>query len=339
MSTEPASLIPLMRGSRHVALIGDHKQLPPVITSSVAQQGGFSRSLFQRLIEKQTLPSVMLNTQYRMHPSISAFPSKEFYDTALKNGTVSSEGIVGATFSPPKSRHLSRRQSKVTGQVPSVLFIHHDHWEIAKDRSRANIRELHIAIAILEDLLLSNPEMQGKDIGIIAPYVAQIRMLESMLQTDPDWEEYFREKLGTQRALQMKEIEVKTVDGFEGREKEVIIFSTVRNNSYGQIGFLADRRRMNVALTRAKRALFVLGSMTTLSQGRYGVNRDEPDKDVAKMMIQASGDEWKKFIQFVLAEELFAEFDRPLEYRSVEETLAFERVGETPLMLRSSITA
>jgi superfamily I DNA and/or RNA helicase len=266
----------------------------------------------------------MLNTQYRMHPSISAFPSKEFYNMALKNGTVSDTGAVQSNLSPPRSRHLSRRASKVTGQLPSVLFIHHDHRETALDRSRANYQEMRIAIAILEDLLISNPEMKGKDIGIIAPYIAQIRQLDSVLKTDPGWEESFRERLGDLRALQMKDIEVKTVDGFEGREKEVIIFSTVRNNPWGQIGFLADRRRMNVALTRAKRALFVLGSMTTLSKSRYGSISEDPKKEIAKMVVQSTGDEWKNFIKFVLAEELFTEFDRPSEYRSQEEILAFE---------------
>ena len=270
-----------------------------------------------------------------MHPAISAFPSKEFYDAGLKNGTVSSEGIIGATFKPPESRHLSRRRSKVTGQVPSVLFIHHDNWEVAKDRSRANIEEIRIVIAILEDLLLSNPEMRGKDIGIIAPYVAQIKMLESTLKTDLDWEDRFRERLGDRRALQMKEVEIKTVDGFEGREKEVIIFSTVRNNSYGQIGFLADRRRMNVALTRAKRALFVVGSMTTLSQGRYGDSQENPETNVARMMVQGSGDEWKKFIQFVLAEEIFTGYDRAIEYCSAEEITAFEHAARVPVLRES----
>jgi superfamily I DNA and/or RNA helicase len=264
----------------------------------------------------------MLNTQYRMHPSLSAFPSKEFYNRALKNGTVSDTGAVQSNLSPPRSRHLSRRASKVTGKVPSALFIHHDHRETRRDRSYANVEEIRIAIAIVEDLLISNPEMKGKDIGIIAPYVAQIRALDLTLKTV--WEKSFQERLGPLRALQIKDIEVKTVDGFEGREKEVIIFSTVRNNPWGQIGFLADRRRMNVALTRAKRALFVLGSMTTLSKGRYGSISEDPEKEVAKMVLQSTGDEWKNFIQFVLAEELFTEFDRPPEYCSQEEILAFE---------------
>jgi len=275
----------------------------------------------------------MLDTQYRMHPAISAFPSREFYGESLKNGTVSDTGAISSDLSPPLSRHLSRCTSKETGQVPSVLFIHHDHWETKHNRSRTNVYEMRIVAAILEDLLKLNPEMQGKAIGVIAPYVAQIRILDSILKTDLGWERYFRERLGDVRAVQMKEIEVKTVDGFEGREKDVMIFSTVRNNPWGHIGFLADRRRMNVALTRAKRALFVIGSMTTLSRGRYGSIGVEPAKQVASMMVQATGDEWKNFIQFVLAEELFTEYDSPAEYRSQEEIVEFQRIYNSPTQM------
>jgi hypothetical protein len=204
---------------------------------------------------------------------------------------------------------------------------------MARDRSKANIAEMRIVIAILEDLLWSNPEMKGSDIGVIAPYVAQIRMLNTMLKADSDWEQSFRSKLGEIRALQMKDVEVKTVDGFEGREKDVIIFSTVRNNSYGHIGFLADRRRMNVALTRAKRALFVIGNMNTLSQAKCGRGSDDissqtVEKNVAKWMVRGSGDEWKKYIQFVLLKNLFIEVDHPFEYRSKEEMLEFENVSK-----------
>ncbi|KAG8763510.1 hypothetical protein FRC19_007519, partial [Serendipita sp. 401] len=224
MCTEPASLIPLMHGCRQLALIGDHKQLPPIITSAVAQKGGLSRSLFERLMDEKKYPTIMLNTQYRMHPTISAFPSKNFYNTALKDGTVLPSGA--AILSPPRSRHLSCRKSLQTGEIPSVLFIHHDNYEITIDRSKANLKEISIVMAILEDLLLSNPEMNGKDIGIISPYVAQTRRLESTLKYDPGWAKYFERRLGRSRAVEMKNVEVKTVDGFEGREKDVIIFST-----------------------------------------------------------------------------------------------------------------
>ena len=267
-----------------------------------------------------------------MHPSISAFPSDEFYGRALRDGTISPTGNIPATLTPPQSRHLARRKS-ILGEIPSVLFVHHDNYEINRDRSKANLEEMKIVVAILEDLLLMNPELRGRDIGIISPYIAQTRMLNTMLKEDYAWAESFQDTLGEPRCHEVRDVEVKTVDGFEGREKEIIIFSTVRNNSYGNIGFLADRRRMNVALTRAKRGLFIVGSMTTLSKRLHGADvldaeGEEMEKDVAKMVMHGSGDEWRKYIKFILAKEFFIELNRPIEYRCQEEMYEFEKVAE-----------
>ncbi len=112
--------------------------------------------------------------------------------------------------------------------------------------------------------------MRGTDIGIIAPYAAQIAHLGRLLRDDPGVRAGLTSSLGMYRALEAPKIEVKTVDGFEGREKDVIIFSTVRNNTGGYIGFVSDKRRLNVALTRAKRALFTLGNARTLKIGKVG---------------------------------------------------------------------
>ncbi|KAF8583439.1 P-loop containing nucleoside triphosphate hydrolase protein [Ramaria rubella] len=253
MSTEPASLIPLMKGARHVALIGDHKQLPPVIASRKAKNGGLGKSLFERLTEEKTVPSIMLDMQYRMHPSLSRFPSSEFYDFSLRDGTVPSALL------PPTSAHL--QVDPATGHRPSVIFLDHAGGEEMKDRSRVNHNEARIVCAVIEDLLMSNPGMSGHDIGVIAPYAAQISLLERLLKSNKAYRAQLETLLGPLRAMQVGNVEVKTVDGFEGREKEVIVFSTVRNNARGHIGFLADRRRMNVGLTRAKRGLFVVGSV------------------------------------------------------------------------------
>ncbi|KAF8990245.1 P-loop containing nucleoside triphosphate hydrolase protein [Cyathus striatus] len=253
MSTEPASLIPLMKGSRHVALIGDHKQLPPVIISPDAQSGGLATSLFERLMEERTVPSVMLDIQYRMHPSISLFPSLEFYNLSVRDGTVDQFG-------------------NTTGKRPSLIFLDHSGMESRKGRSKVNVTEANIVISVVEDLLLQNPvRLRGEDIGIIAPYVSQIALLTRLLTVDEPYKARFKETLGDHGLLQLSQIDVKTVDGFEGREKDIIIFSTVRNNTGGYIGFLADRRRLNVGLTRAKRGLFVIGNIKTLKTGRnYG---------------------------------------------------------------------
>lgn len=95
--------------------------------------------------------------------------------------------------------------------------------------------------------------MKGSDIGVIAPYAAQIRTIYDKLNSDPDVAGAMQDVLGFHRALEVPDIEIKTVDGFEGREKAVIIFSTVRSNQRGYIGFLADWRRLNVGITRARR--------------------------------------------------------------------------------------
>ncbi|KAF8176314.1 P-loop containing nucleoside triphosphate hydrolase protein [Pholiota molesta] len=263
MSTEPASLIPIMKGSEHVALIGDHKQLPPVIISHQAKEEGFGISLFERLIEEGHVPSVMLDIQYRMHPNISRFPAKEFYDLALLDGTVDAGGQALPGLEPLNSKHTGHHET----HRPSVIFLDHAGAETYHGRSLQNITEADIVASVVEDLLLNNPHLKGQDIGIIAPYVAQIRLLTRFLNTDAEYRKRFHSVLGP-RAREVSLIEIKTVDGFEGREKEVIIFSTVRNNQSGHIGFLADKKRLNVGLTRAKRGLFVVGSLSTLREGK-----------------------------------------------------------------------
>ncbi|KAH7924454.1 P-loop containing nucleoside triphosphate hydrolase protein [Leucogyrophana mollusca] len=301
MSTEPASLIPLMRGSQHVALIGDHKQLPPVITSREAQLKGLGISLFERLTEEGVVPSIMLDIQYRMHPSISRFPSLEFYNFSLQDGTVDSAGNVPPKLLPPLSSHLE--VDATTGNRPSVVFLDHAGSESAKDRSRVNWNEANIVCSVVEDLLLQNEHLRGEDIGIIAPYAAQISLLTRLLNTDVKYKKRFLATLGDHRAMQLANIEVKTVDGFEGREKEVIIFSTVRNNSSGYIGFLADRRRLNVGLTRAKRGLFVVGSISTLKAGKMAKGRaTESGQGAAR--VGKGAEAWRRYAEYLCEQRM-----------------------------------
>ncbi|KAK0476056.1 P-loop containing nucleoside triphosphate hydrolase protein [Armillaria novae-zelandiae] len=262
MSTEPASLVPLMKGSRHVALIGDHKQLPPVIVSKIAKMNGLNRSLFERLILEGRVPSIMLDIQYRMHPAISAFPSLEFYGTSLLDGTVDSGGNILSRLAPPNSQHLTKDGN---GNRPSVVFLDHAGAESSKDRSPGELeRGSHCG----ERCGGLAADESGDDIGIIAPYAAQISLLTRLFRVNARYRQRFELVLGEHRALQIADIEIKTVDGFEGREKEIIIFSTVRNNAGGHIGFLGDRGRLNVGLTRAQRGLFIVGSISTLKMGR-----------------------------------------------------------------------
>ena len=228
--------------------------------------------------------SIMLDMQYRMHPEISRFPSSEFYARSLKDGTVDSGGNILARLRPPLSEHLVI--NTLTGDRPSVVFLDHDGLEAAKDRSRINVTDAAIVCAVVEDLLRQNDvsltflffgvypqfftrsqDLRGEDIGVISPYIAQISLLNYLLNVDPDRREHFRGMLGAKRVEELAQIEVKTVNGFEGRQKEIVLFSTVRNNAAGALGFLADRRRLNVGLTRARRGLFVIGGLSTLRAG------------------------------------------------------------------------
>lgn len=144
--------------------------------------------------------------------------------------------------------------------------------------------------------------LRGEDIGIIAPYAAQISLLTRMLNTTPAYRTRFEQTLGSHRAMQLANIEVKTVDGFEGREKEVIIFSTVRNNTGGYIGFLADRRRLNVGLTRAKRGLFVVGNISTLKAGKMSQGTTGDGQTFAR--VGKGAEAWRRYAEFLGREKM-----------------------------------
>ncbi|KIL60706.1 hypothetical protein M378DRAFT_193589 [Amanita muscaria Koide BX008] len=302
MSTEPASMIPLTRGSRHVALIGDHKQLPPIIQSRTAHDKGLGVSLFERLTEEGVVPSLMLDVQYRMHPGISRFPSTEFYNLSLIDGTIDAFGNVQPHLYPPNSRHL--RENENTHLRPPVIFLDHGGIESLKDRSRVNHHEAHIVMSVVEDLLLNNPQLDASEIGIIAPYVAQVSLLTRLLKNDVKYKKRFVEVLGEFRTMQLASVEVKTVDGFEGREKEVIIFSTVRNNTGGHIGFLADRRRLNVGLTRAKRGLFVVGSISTLMAGKRSTSQIKQLELGGSKTTGKGAESWKRYAEYLTQQGL-----------------------------------
>ncbi|THH07595.1 hypothetical protein EW145_g3266 [Phellinidium pouzarii] len=321
MSTEPACLIPIVKGCKHLALIGDHKQLPPVVVSPKARDGGLAISLFERLTEEGNVPSIMLDTQYRMHPNISAFPSSEFYDLMLLDGTVNA-GQVMPTLMPLSSSHLVANPE--TGHRPSVIFIDHEGPEATKSKSRVNWTEGYIICSIVEDLLRQNKDLLGENIGIIAPYKSQIGVLTRLLMKD--MQKHFIESLGQDRAVEIANIEIKTVDGFEGREKDAIVFSTVRNNPSGHIGFLADRRRLNVGLTRAKRALFVVGSMSTLEKGKFGWSDSMNGVDDAlgqeMQKVSKGAVAWRNYAQYLTEQNLVLRL-RGILFKSVLGLLPF----------------
>ena len=236
-STEPGCWMPVLRADRLV-LAGDHCQLPPTVLSKQAAKEGLEVSLLERLVgvygDRVTR---RLNVQYRMHDQIMNFSSEQFYD-----GTLQSHGSV--------SGHVLTDLNYVDEQlvtIEPVTFIDSAGagWdeEIEPDGlSKRNIQEAELVLRKITEL--QDAGLRGRDIAVIAPYAAQVRWLR---QNSPN-----------------ERVEIDTVDGFQGREKEAVIISLVRSNPEGEIGFLADARRMNVALTRARRKLIVIGDSATV---------------------------------------------------------------------------
>ncbi len=237
-STEPPCWIPLQRADR-VVLAGDHCQLPPTVISSDAQRQGFGVSLFERIVKLQG-PTVArrLDLQYRMHQQISDFSSAEFYE----QGLVAHESVAAHRLCD-----LSDITTLPLTETP-LEFIDtagagHDEQNEPDGESLFNPGEAEVVERLLQSLVEAG--VPAGDIAIITPYAAQVRWLRQLMTIDG--------------------LEVDTVDGFQGREKEAVIISLVRANPRGEIGFLGDKRRMNVAWTRARRKLIVVGDSATLA--------------------------------------------------------------------------
>lgn len=228
-ATIPSVLIPIAKARKFV-LAGDHKQLPPTILSKKAAP--LEDTLFEKLINKYPDKSILLNTQYRMNKLLMEFPNSEFYNSNLESGKDN------------KNITIKDILEKEADEEPLVFL---DTSKIDKkgekrlkdSKSIINIKEAEIVIKIVN--FYKDLGIKDEDIGIISPYADQVNLIKNKT-----------------------EVEVKTVDGFQGREKEIIIISTVRSNYKGKIGFLADLRRLNVSLTRAKRKLIIVGNKETL---------------------------------------------------------------------------
>ncbi len=231
-TTIPSILIPIAKAHRFI-LAGDHKQLPPTILSPDALK--LEDTLFEDLIEKYPHKSQLLDVQYRMNSLLMDFPNKTFYDNSLK------------TYSKVKDINLSEiskiDEEDVFSFIDTSQLDNNKEKHLKDSKSIINPLEADICIKLL-DYYLDNG-IDTKDIGIISPYLDQVRLISDKC-----------------------DVEVKTVDGFQGREKEVILISAVRSNDKGNIGFLKDLRRLNVALTRAKRKLVVIGNADTLSSDK-----------------------------------------------------------------------
>lgn len=243
-SIELSALIPLKYGCSKCVLVGDPKQLPPTVLSKEAARFQFEQSLFARMEKNHPKDIHLLDTQYRMHPEISRFPSKTFYESRLKDGEDMSK--IRARPWHHASLLAPYRFFDVQGMQSSA----------PKGHSLVNIAELEVAMQLYERLTTDcrQYDFRGK-IGIITPYKGQLKELRAR----------FSRRYGEGI---LSAVEFNTTDAFQGRESEIIIFSCVRATTTG-IGFLSDIRRMNVGLTRAKCSLWVLGDSKTLIKGKF----------------------------------------------------------------------
>lgn len=228
---DPALWIAVAKAQR-VVLAGDHYQLPPTIKSFEAEKLDLGKTIFERLIRKQTHTATMLQVQYRMHEQIMGFSNQKFYENKL----IADASVKNAVLdeNEPVFRFVDTAGCSFEEQADT------------ETQSIYNPEEAKLLVKIIEDFL-------GKcqvSIAVISPYKAQVN--------------YLKELIG-----HLPQVRVGTVDGFQGQESEAVFISLVRSNEKNEIGFLADTRRLNVALTRAKKKLVVIGDSATLAKNPF----------------------------------------------------------------------
>ncbi|KAM4049515.1 5'-3' DNA helicase ZGRF1 [Anomaloglossus baeobatrachus] len=265
--TEPASLLPIARFQcEKLILVGDPKQLSPTLQGSeAAHEHGLEQTLFNRLC-LMGHQAVMLRTQYRCHPSISAVANELFYEGNLLNGISEDE------------------RKPLLDWLPTLCFYNaNGSEEVEGNTSFYNMEEANFTVKLIQSLIASG--IHGAMIGVITLYKSQMNkiccMLTSAAVCDP---------------LDMKAVQVSTVDAFQGAEKEIIILSCVRTK---QVGFIDSEKRMNVALTRGKRHLLIVGSLACLRKNKLWeqvIHHCEMHKDGLKHVSQ-----WDDRLNAILA--------------------------------------
>ena len=240
---EAACWIPIRRVGR-VVLAGDHCQLPPTVKSIAALKAGLGRTLMERIVQQKPEVVTLLGVQYRMNEEIMRFSSDWFYG--------------GQVQSAPQVRHRSILDFDVPIEWVESASEEWGEAFVGETFGRINREEAHLTMAILHRYLnkIGRQRLLEEriDIGIISPYRAQVQYLRQLVKRD--------DQLKPLRHL----ISINTVDGFQGQERDIIIISLVRSNEQGQIGFLRDLRRMNVAITRARMKLIIMGDSETMTK-------------------------------------------------------------------------
>ena len=276
---EAACWIPMKRASR-VILAGDHCQLPPTVKSIAALRAGLGKTLMERIAENKPEVVTLLKIQYRMNDEIMRFSSDWFYGgkvesapqikyrsvldydhpiTWIDTGEESEERRVKSEEFNSSSDDASEESEE---QENSSLFTHHSSLYkeqfVGESFGRINKAEAELTLLTLAEYFTKIGKQrvlsESIDVGIISPYRAQVQYLKKLIKKYEFFKPY--------RRL----ISVNTVDGFQGQERDVILISLVRSNDEGQIGFLKDLRRMNVAMTRARMKLIILGNKDTMTR-------------------------------------------------------------------------
>ncbi len=229
---EPACWVAILKAEK-VVMAGDPFQLPPTVKSHEAERKGLTKTLLEKTIER--LPQIsLLKTQYRMHKDIMSFSNLKFYNNALE-------------------AHESVAMRGIGGLFPSVEFIDtagcgYAEQESDENSSRSNPEEAHLLMRHFNQLKLDLSDRSS--VGVISPYRGQIDILSDLFNNE-------------------KMVTVNTIDSFQGQERDVIYLSLVRSNDRSEIGFLKDYRRMNVAMTRARMKLVVIGDSATLGNDSF----------------------------------------------------------------------
>ena len=260
---EAACWIPMRRASR-VILAGDHCQLPPTVKSIAALRAGLGKTLMERIAENKPEVVTLLKIQYRMNEEIMRFSSDWFYHGEVESAPQIKYRSILEEDSPITWIDTSNEENQVTIEGDDVVsgekrddMNFHEQF-VGESFGRINKAEADLTLLTLAEYLTQVGKRrvleESIDVGIISPYRAQVQYLKRLLKKYEFFKPY--------RRL----ISVNTVDGFQGQERDVILISLVRSNDEGQIGFLKDLRRMNVAMTRARMKLIILGDKSTMTK-------------------------------------------------------------------------
>ena len=229
-ANEPECLVPISKGANRIVLLGDHRQLGPVVRANRGVSGNLGVTLYERL-QRLGHPTHQLLIQHRMHPGIALFPSNHFYQGTLKNSPVTNDLSKNVQFPWPNPSQ------------PMVVWANVNSTEDNSEGcSYKNSDEAMMICDLVVKLIVCG--FEKRKISVITPYLAQrTEIMKRLYASGADLDNV---------------IEVSSVDGYQGRENDFIIFSTVRSNDPRKVGFLRDERRLNVALTRARRGLFII---------------------------------------------------------------------------------